>query len=262
MRELVRNRQLIFQMTRRDVAGRYRGSVIGVAWSLISPLVMLAIYTFVFSGVFGARWGGERGNSTVGFSIVLFAGLIVHGLFAECVNRAPGLILANTNLVKRVVFPLSVLPWVALGSAAFHSAASLFVLLAAQLAVHHTLPWTVVLLPVVVFPLVMATMGFAWMLSALGVFVRDIGQMTGMITSVALFLSPVFYPLSAVPARAQRLLYLNPLTPVIEDARNILIFGEQPVWSRWAIMTVASLLVAQVGFWFFQRLRKGFADVL
>jgi lipopolysaccharide transport system permease protein len=259
---VLRNRGLIEQLTRRDVVGRYRGSVIGLAWSFLSPLIMLAIYTFVFSVVFQTRWGGSADESRSGFALVLFAGLIVHGLFAECVNRAPGVILANANLVKKVVFPLEILPWVSMGSAGFHTLASLAALLVAQLAIHHTLPWTVLLLPLVLAPLLLATMGVSWLLAALGVFVRDISQMTGMLTSVLLFLSPVFYPVSALPETYRPWLYLNPLTAIIEDTRNVLIFGRLPAFDRLLVAFVVSVCVAQLGFWFFQRTRRGFADVV
>jgi lipopolysaccharide transport system permease protein len=262
VRSLILHRALVAQLTRRDVVGRYRGSIMGIAWSFLSPLIMLAIYTFVFSVVFRTRWGGQADATTSGFAVVLFSGLIVHGLFSECVNRAPGLILAQANLVKKVVFPLEILPWVSMGSALFHAGASLVVLLVVQLVTTHTLPWTVVFLPLVVVPLVIGTMGVSWLLAALGVFVRDIGQMTGMLTSVLLFLSPVFYPTDALPERFRPWLYLNPLTPIIEDARNLLVFGRVPDFDRLLAVLVVSLVVAQVGFWFFQRTRRGFADVV
>lgn len=262
VRSLIQHRALVAQLTRRDVVGRYRGSIMGIAWSFLSPLIMLAIYTFVFSIVFRTRWGGQADATTSGFAVVLFSGLIVHGLFSECVNRAPGLILAQANLVKKVVFPLDILPWVSMGSALFHAGASLVVLVLAQLVTAHTLPWTIVFLPLVVVPLVIGTMGVSWLLAALGVFVRDIGQMTGMLTSVLLFLSPVFYPTDALPERYRSWLYLNPLTPIIEDTRNLLVFGRMPDFDRLLVVLLVSLLVAQVGFWFFQRTRRGFADVV
>jgi lipopolysaccharide transport system permease protein len=261
-RSLATNRNLVRQLTRRDVAGRYQGSALGLAWSLVAPLTMLAIYTFVFGVIFQARWAGAATTSTADYALVLFAGLIVHAFFAECVNRAPTLILTNTNLVKKVIFPLEILPWTSLGSALFHAAASFVVLLVAELLFRHSVPWTVVWLPIILLPLVLATVGFALALSALGVYVRDISQMTGMVTNILLFLSPVFYPATALPERFRWWFYLNPLTPVIEDVRGAALNGQSPDWLRWALTTVASLAIAQIGFWFFQRTRKGFADVL
>src|SRR5258705_1460326 len=256
-----RNRHLILQLTKRDVLGRYRGSMMGLAWSFFNPLIMLIVYTFVFSVVFKTRWS-VAGEDKVNFAIILFVGLIVHGLFAECINRAPGLILSNTNYVKKVVFPLEILPSVALGSALFHAGVSLAVLLAAQLLLNQRLPWTVVIFPIILLPLLLATLGFAWLLSALGVYVRDIGQTTTILTTVLMFLSPLFYPVSALPKNYQVWLHLNPLTFIIEEGRNVLIFGNTPNWIGWVIALAASLLIFAGGFWWFQKTRKGFADVL
>jgi homopolymeric O-antigen transport system permease protein len=259
---LWRNRELILQLTRRDVMSRYRGSILGLAWSFFNPLLMLAVYTFVFSVVFKARWGLGGEESKADFAIVLFVGLIIHGLFAECLNRAPGLILSNINYVKKVVFPLEILPCVAAGSALFHSAVSLAVLLAAQLAFQHTLAWTVVFLPIVLVPLLSATMGLAWFLSSVGVYVRDIGQTIGIFTTILLFLSPVFYPVDALPENYRILLLLNPLTFVIGDARRVLIWGQAPNWTELMIYASASFGAAWLGFWWFQKTRRGFADVV
>ena len=258
---LWRNRQLLVQLTKRDVLGRYRGSMMGLAWSFFNPLIMLAVYTFVFSVIFKARWS-VAGEDKVNFAIILFVGLIVHGLFAECINRAPTLILSNSNYVKKVVFPLEILPSVALGSALFHAGVSLIVLLIVQLLVNHTLPWTVVIFPLILLPLLLATMGFAWLLSALGVYVRDIGQSTSILTTVLMFLSPLFYPVSALPEKYRLWLHLNPLTFIIEESRNVLIFGKTPNWVGWALAVLASFLISTAGFWWFQKTRKGFADVL
>jgi lipopolysaccharide transport system permease protein len=255
------NRELIAQLTRREVLSRYRGSILGLAWSFFNPLLMLVVYTFVFSIVFKARWG-QGDESKADFAIVLFVGMIIHGLFAECVNRAPGLILANVNYVKKVVFPLEILPWVAAGSALFHSAVSATVLLAAQLVFQHALAWTIVFLPIVLVPLLFGTMGFAWFLSSIGVYVRDIGQTIGIFTTVLLFFSPVFYPVDALPENYRILLLLNPLTPVIGDARRVLIWGQAPDWAGLMIYASASFAVAWLGFWWFQRTRRGFADVV
>ena len=256
-----RNRHLIVQLTKRDVLGRYRGSMMGLAWSFFNPLIMLTVYTFVFSVVFKARWT-VAGEDKVNFAIILFVGLIVHGLFAECINRAPGLILSNSNYVKKVVFPLEILPSVALGSALFHAAVSLVVLLATQLVINQRLPWTVVIFPVILLPLLLVTMGFAWLLSALGVYVRDIGQTTNIFTTILMFLSPVFYSVSALPPKYQLWVHLNPLTFIIEQGRNVLIFGKTPNWIGLGVALAMGLVISAGGFWWFQKTRKGFADVL
>jgi len=256
-----RNRHLILQLTKRDVLGRYRGSMMGLAWSFFNPLIMLTVYTFVFSVVFKARWS-VAGEDKINFAIVLFVGLIAYGLFAECINRAPSLILSNSNYVKKVVFPLEILPSVTLGSALFHASVSLIVLLIAQLLVNQRLPWTVIFFPIVLLPLLFSAMGFAWLLSALGVYVRDMGQVTTILTTVLMFMSPLFYPLSALPKEYQFWLQLNPLTLIIEQSRGVLIFGKTPDWILWGLALATSLIVCAGGFWWFQKTRKGFADVL
>lgn len=259
---LWRNRSLIVALVKREVIGRYRGSVIGIAWSFFNPLLMLVIYTFVFSVVFKARWGLGGEESKTDFAIILFVGLIVHGLFAECINRAPTLVLSNVNYVKKVIFPLEILPWVAFGSALFHATISLVVLLLAQLILSHQMPWTMILFPFVLLPLVFMAMGFAWFLAAFGVFVRDVAQITGMFTTALLFISPVFYPISALPIKYQGWLQLNPLAFIIEEGRKVLVFGQLPDIGQWSIMMAAGILIAWVGFAWFQKTRRGFADVL
>jgi lipopolysaccharide transport system permease protein len=261
-KSLLSNRELIIRMIRREVTGRYKGSILGMTWSFFNPLIMLGVYTFVFSFVFKARWGVDTDESKTSFAIILFVGMIVHGLFAECVNRAPGLILANVNYVKKVVFPLEILSWVAMGSALFNAVVSLTVLMFAQLLASSKLPYTAVFFPAVILPLVFATMGFTWFLSATGVFVRDIGQTAGIITTIMLFISPVFYPLSALPNKYQILLLLNPLSFIIEQARRVLIWGKLPDWIGLLFYFAISVLIAWAGFWWFQRTRRGFADVL
>jgi lipopolysaccharide transport system permease protein len=260
-KSLWHNRQLILQMTRRDIASRYRGSVIGLAWSFINPLLMLLVYTFVFSVVFKARWGIEQESKT-DFAIILFAGMIVFGLFAEMINRAPGQIVANANYVKKVVFPLEILSWVSLGSVLFHSFISLIVLLLVQLITNLSLPWTVVLFPLILLPLIFTSLGAAWFLAALGVYIRDVGQITTVLTTVLMFVSAVFYPVSALPEDYQTWLRLNPLVLIISESRKVLIFGSLPDWSWFGISLLMGLAIAFAGFWWFQKTRKGFADVL
>jgi lipopolysaccharide transport system permease protein len=259
---LWRNRRLILQMTRREIAGRYRGSVMGLAWSFLNPLLMLIVYTFVFSVVFKARWGIGGDESRADFAIILFAGMIVFNLFSEIVNRAPGLIISNPNYVKKVIFPLEILSWVTLGSVLFHSLVSLVVLLLVQVILNHFLPWTVVFFPLVLLPLIFASLGVAWFLAALGVFVRDIGQITGVFTTVLMFLSAVFYPISALPENYQALLMLNPLVLIISESRKVLILGNLPDWYSLGIALLIGFAIAVTGFWLFQKMRKGFADVL
>jgi len=261
-RSLWRHRNLIGQMTRREVVGRYKGSVMGLAWSFLNPLLMLVIYTFVFRVIFKARWESTGNESNVDFAIVLFVGMIVHSLFAECVNRAPGLIIANVNYVKKVVFPLEILPAIALGSALFHAATSLLVLLAVVLATTGGLHPHVLLAPVLILPIAAFALGIAWFLASLGVFLRDVGQVTGILTTALLFLSPVFFPLAAMPEKYRGLIQVNPLTIAIEQTRGAVIWGRNPDWILFGIYLALGLLTAWAGYWWFQRTRRGFADVL
>ena len=263
VKSLWRQRDLIRQMTWREVLGRYRGSAMGLAWSFFNPVLMLAVYTFVFSGVFKARWGERGGEGGHGeFALILFVGLIVHALFAEVLNRAPGLVLGNANYVKKVVFPLEVLPVTSLGAALFHAMVSIAVLLVASLFVYGGMPWTAVFVPVILMPLAILTLGLAWFLASLGVYLRDVNQTIGILTTVMLFLAPVFYPVNALPAEFRVLIMLNPLTFIIEQARDVLVWGRWPDWSGLAIYFVLSAGIAWLGYAWFQRTRKGFADVL
>jgi len=254
-------RSLIWEMTKRDVIGRYRGSAMGILWSFLNPILMLTVYTFVFNVVFRARWGGED-SSKIEFAIILFVGLIIHALFAECVNRAPSLILGNVTYVKKVVFPLEILPWVAMGSALFHLSISVLVLLAAFALTHFYVHWTIVFLPLLLVPLVLLTMGITWFVASVGVFLRDVGQTTGIITTIMLFLSPVFFPVSSLPEAYRVLLQVNPLTFMIEQAREVVVWGRPPDWQGLGIYLLLSLIVAWLGLYWFQKTRRGFADVL
>ena len=262
-KSLWHHRQLIVQMTTREVVGRYKGSVMGLAWSFFSPVLMLVVYTFVFSEIFKARWGGPGGDdSKTLFAVVLFVGMIVLGLFSEVLNRAPSLILGNVNYVKKVVFPIEILPVIAMGAALFHSLISLGVLLAAFVLFNGYLHWTAVFTPLVLLPLVILTMGLAWMLASLGVFLRDVGQTIGIVTTLLMFLSPVFYPITAVPERFRAFIMANPLTFIIEQAREVLIWGHLPNWLGLGAYTLAATVIAWAGYAWFQKTRKGFADVL
>ena len=258
---LWQNRGLVRSLVVREVVGRYRGSYMGILWSFLNPVFMLLVYTFVFSVVFKARWSAASESRTE-FALVLFAGLIVFGLFAECVGRAPGIILANVNYVKKVVFPLEILPWVALGSALFHMGISLLVWLAAHVFLFGMPPVTALWLPLVWLPLVMFVMGVSWGLASLGVFLRDVSQFIGLLITTLMFLSPIFYPATALPEAYRHLLYLNPMTPAIEMTRDVLFWGKAPDLAMLAVYAIAATVIAWLGFAWFQKTRKGFADVL
>lgn len=258
---LWRNRELIKASAKREVLGRYRGSFLGLLWSFFNPLFMLAVFTFVFSVIFQARWGGGSGSKTE-FALLLFAGLLVFNLFAECINRAPGLIHSNTNYVKKVVFPLEVLPFVGLLSALFHTLISLCVWLIAY-AIFFGVPYlTVLYLPLVLVPFCLFLMGLSWALASLGVFLRDVSQFIGVLTTALMFLSPIFYPATVFPEEYRYILYLNPLTTVVEQTRDVLFWGRSPNFLMLGVYWLVTLGLAWLGFAWFQKTRKGFADVL
>jgi len=261
-RSIWKNRNLIKQMTKREVIGRYKGSFLGLGWSLFNPILMLTVYTFVFSVVFNARWGIADDGSKTDFAVVLFIGLIIHALFADVIVRAPGLILSNVNYVKKVVFPLEILPIVAMGAALFHGLISMFVLLVTFYLLNGFLHWTLLFMPLVLLPLIIVILGCAWLLASLGVYLRDVGQTISVIIAVMLFLAPVFYPLSTIPEQYQVYLFINPLTFIIEQSREVLIFGKMPDWMGLAIYSIVSFVIAWSGFFLFQKTRKGFADVV
>jgi len=259
------NRRLIFQLARREVTSRYKGSVLGMAWTLFTPIFMLAVYTFVFSEIFKSRWGGAAGGGNESrslFALILFTGMIMLNLFNEVLNRAPGLVIANVNYVKKVIFPLEILPVVATLSALFNALVSLAVLLAAFIAFNLYVHWTVIFIFPVLLPLVILTLGLAWFLAALGVFLRDVGQTIIIVTMALMFLSPIFYPLSAVPLRFQPYVLANPLTFIIGQARDVLIWGIMPDWLGLGAYMIGACAVACAGYAWFQYMRKGFADVL
>lgn len=256
-----RNRNLIRNLIVREVVGRYKGSTLGVLWSLITPILMLIVYTFVFSEVFNARWGGGT-NSKTEFALILFAGLMIFNLFAECISRAPGIVLANVNYVKKVIFPLEILPLVVLGSALFHFSVSFLVWLTAYVYLNGAPHWTVMLLPLIVAPFALFVLGLSWLLAAFGVFLRDIGQFIGIAVQVLMFMSPIFYPITALPEHFRNLLYLSPLTLPIEMARKVMYWGEVPDLRVWGLAWLVALGVAALGFACFQKTRKGFSDVL
>lgn len=257
--------RLLPSLTYREIVGRYRGSVFGILWSLLTPLFMLSVYTFVFGVVMKAKWsvpgGATREHSTAEFAVILFSGLIVFQFFSEVVSAAPNRILSHANYVKKIVFPIEILPVVSLGAALFHVGISLLVLLLFSAFVFG-LPATLPLAPLVFAPLALLTLGLAWFLAAVGVYLRDIGQIIGPILTASLFLSPIFFPRTALPAWLQSWLFLNPLTLPIEAFRNVVIFGRAPDWVALAVYTVIAALIAVFGYLFFQKTRRGFADVL
>ena len=258
---LVRHRSLVWELSKREVLGRYRGASFGLAWSVISPFLMLAVYAFAFGEVLKSRWPHEVGGDHP-YAVILFTGLIVHGFFAECITRAPTLIVSNSNFVKRVVFPLDVMPWPMVFSALFHAFVNTAVLALLMLATEHTLHAAFLLLPLVFLPLMLLTLGISWFLASLGVFFRDIAQVMPVVATALLFLSSAIVPVSMLSDNLQLLFHLNPLTFFIDQARAVALVGIAPNWAALALVTLGGFLAAWLGHAWFMATQRGFADVL
>jgi len=255
------HRSLTWELTKRDVLGRYRGASFGLLWALISPFLMLLIYTFAFGTVIGARWP-EVESGGASFAIVLFAALIVHGFFAECLTRAPLLVASQPNFVKRVVFPLDVLPWPMVLAAGFHALANLFVFLLLQLVLDGAIHATALWFPLVLLPLAVLGLAVGWLLAALGVYLRDIGQVTPLLSVALLFLSSAMVPPSVLPEAYRWVFELNPLSFIMEQSRDVLVRGIAPDFVGLALYAAVCCVLAVLARGLFARLRRGFADVL
>jgi lipopolysaccharide transport system permease protein len=261
LRSLAKHWRLIYEMIKREVIGRYRGAMMGLLWSFFTPVLMLMVYTFVFSVIFKSRWVGGTG-SRAEFAIVLFAGLMIFNLFSECINRAPSLVLSNPNYVKKVIFPLEILPVVAFGSALFHFFVSVLVWLLFYLIIFGLPSAQALWLPVVLLPLALLCIGLSWCLASLGVFLRDVGQVIGVITTVLMFMSPIFYSVESLPERFRRFMYISPITYFVEQTRDLLVWDKGMHWLPWFKVMLLSTVIASLGFAWFQKTRKGFADVI
>lgn len=261
IKSLFHNSDLIISLSKREISARYQGSVLGLFWSLITPLIMLIVYTFVFSVVFKAKWGVQS-NSQVEFAVILFIGLLIYNTFAEVLLKSPGLITGNTNYVKKIVFPLEILPVVTLISALFNFLTGLLIWFLAYMLFFGMPNTTIFYLPLILLPMCFLAIGFSWILSSLGVYIRDITQIVSLITTMLMFLSPIFYPTTALPDSFQKFLNINPLTFIIEQSRNVLMWDQNPDWISLLYLTMLSLMFAVIGLIFFQKTRGGFADVL
>jgi|TARA_B100000029_G_scaffold289231_1_gene282979 lipopolysaccharide transport system permease protein len=258
---IVEHRFVIGQLAKRAILGRYRGTVLGLLWSLVTPLLLLAVYTFVFGTILQVRWVSQSGGNAE-FAAILFSGMLVHGILAECLTQASTLIVANPQYVKKVVFPLEALPWVTVISAFFQGVISTGILLAYLFFVQGGIPWTAVLFPIPLFVLAFVCIAAGWLISATAVYLKDIAQMMGLLSTVLFFMAPILYPKTALPVEFQNLLYLNPLTYIIEQFRAVVLWGELPNWNGLALYGIASVAIAWMSLAWFQKTRKGFADVL
>ncbi|WP_165585303.1 ABC transporter permease [Roseococcus sp. SYP-B2431] len=259
-RSCLMHRELIARLVGREVSQRFRGSMLGLSWALLLPLLTAVVYTFVFSAIFQSRWGNSQSHAD--FALMLLIGMAVHSLFAEAVGRAPGLVVGNPSYVTKVIFPLEILPVVAVLAAVLNAAIMLAIVIGGQLVLKGVAHWTVVFLPVILLPYLVFVAAGVMLCAAIGVFMRDLSQVIGLMVTMTFFLTPIFYPLEAVPERFRIVMRLNPLTSIIEQSRTVIIHGGLPDFASLAIYSLCALLSLAIGFWAFQRLRPGFADVL
>lgn len=258
---LVRNRELLWALSKREVAARFKGSYGGLSWYVIQNLLLLALYSFIFGSLFKSHWA-RPGHAHGNYTLTLFMGLIIFNIFSECITRAPTLILGNTNYVKKVVFPLEILPAIQLMASVFNAFIATLVLVVMAFFLNASVFWQGLWLPLIVLPLLVMILGFSWFLSAFGTYVRDVNQVVTLLISAVMFLSPLFYQISSLPEKIRPYIDLNPLTIPMEEARGALLFGETPDFGVLAIYSCISIGVAVLGFVFFQNARRGFPDVL
>lgn len=262
MKSILAHRDLIARLIGREFSQRFRGNLLGVAWAVLTPLLTALMFSFVFGSVFRSRWGAAGPASHADFTVIFLTGLVAHGMFAETLQRAPTLVLSNASYVKRVVFPLEILPVVAAGTALVNAAIGICIVIVLNLFVNQTVQPTLLLLPFVALPYLLLVTGVILFVSAAGVFLRDLSQLVGFVITATMFLTPIFYPMDSVPPTFRRLMWLNPLTFVVEQARAVVIFGQSPNWLGLLLYTAGATALLSAGFWWFQRIRNGFADVI
>lgn len=263
LRHFAGHRHLLLQFLIREIEAKYKGSALGLLWALITPLVMLLVYTFVFTAIFNAKWATADGPSSTGdYSLMLFTGFIAYNCFAESVLKAPMLIAGSQNLVKKVVFPIEILPVSVVGSMVVHTVCSLVILFAGILIIQGTLHMTALWLPLCYIPLIALTLGISWLVASLGVFLQDMGQFVTVAMQLLFFLTPIVYPITMPPEIVRPFLYLNPLTSIIQNSRAVLVEGTPPEWWSLIPVTIVCLAIMLLGYAFFMKSKRAFADVI
>jgi lipopolysaccharide transport system permease protein len=254
------NRHLLKTLVVRDIHAKYRETIFGYWWLVIYPVLMLSTYSFIFGGIFQSRWLNQGGMSD--FVAMLYCGLIIFGIFSDAITRSTTIIRSQANFVKKIIFPLEILPLVIVGSAVYSALVSLGLLVLLLLVTKFSIPLTAVFIPLIFIPFIILVAGLTWLLASLGVFFPDMTQLVSVSTTILLFLSPVFFPLESVPALIEPFMMFNPLTFPIVELRNILLLAQQPDWYGIFIYSVVALVVASVGLWLFQNTRSAFSDVI
>ena len=258
--QLPRRAELIFSFAKRELLGRYKGSALGIAWAVLTPVVMIAIFTFIFAGIFGARFGAD--HSPWDYALYLFCGLLPWSMFQESVQQSASTIVVNSNLVKRVVFPLEALPAAQVFAAVANQLFATIALLIATIIIRQRFELTALWLPVLLIPQLLLALGAAWLIASLGVFLRDIAQGITLLLMAWMYLTPIIYPESIVPERFRALIGFNPFTALVRNYRLIFLEGAGPDWRGLAYFAAVAVVVFIFGYWWFARTRKSFADVV
>lgn len=254
--------ELLLSLTRRDIERKYKDSLIGSLWGVIVPFVLLAIYTVIFSTIFNAKWAGMEVSGKVDYAVILFVGLITYNIFAEAVTRAPGCISGQPNFVKKIVFPLELLPGVVVLDALYNGMMSGIALVIVLAFSSFGLSWHLLLFPIILIPMLALTTGVCLVFASLGVYLKDTEQFAAMFARVLQYLTPVLYPSVIFPGSVGAAMRLSPLAVQVEQMRRLVIFGEWPALYPYLYSTGMSLLIFVIGLWWFNRTRRGFADVV
>lgn len=261
IRTLYKNNYLLRQLVKKDIKQRYQGSVLGMLWSFIVPVLMLVIYTFVFSVIFQAKWDINT-DDKYQFALVLFCGLSAFNMFSEVLNRSTMLIASNANYVKKVIFPLEILPVMVTCSALFNCVISFGILIVAKFVIYRNVSPTLYMIFLAMIPLIILSVGVGLLVSALSVYLKDIGNFVSVFVTILMYVSPVFFPLASVPESFRKVCEINPMTYIIENFRNVVFYGTSLNWKFFGISCLASVIIYLLGKAVFMRAKEGFADVL
>lgn len=257
---LPQRRDLVLSLAKQGLVARYKGSVLGLLWALVTPAVMIGIFTFIFAGIFGARFGAS--TTKWDYALYLFCGLLPWTMFQESIQQSSTTIVTHANLVKRVVFPLETLPVAQTLSALANQLFGTVALLLAIILIRHDIHLTVLWFPVVLISQLILTIGSAWLIASLGVFLRDMSQGIGLVLMVWMYLTPIIYPETIVPQNLRWVIELNPFTALVRSYRRILMDNAAPDWTGLGYFTLIAVGVFLFGYWWFARTRKNFADVI
>lgn len=259
---LYKNRDLFVQSLTREIVQKYRGSYLGILWNFILPLVMLAVYSFIFGVIFKARWDQQMTDSKAEFALILFVGITLYNVFSETVGASPTLIITNVNYVKKVIYPLEILSMTSIGNSLVQLLFNLVIILLGKAIIIRHFDFMILFFPLVLLPLLLLVLGISWILSGIGVFIRDMRQAATIIILIFGYITPVFYPISSVPESFRWVMYLNPMTAIVNNARRVLIYGEFPDWLSLLITFFISYLIMLIGLMFFRKVKSNFSDAI